>query len=234
MSGLSPRYRTFGELMTELKARLGFVAQGPSSNNNRAVLTSFLQEGHDYLYGKLKPTPARKKATLTLQQGSYLYDWHNDADDEDIDPRGVYAVWIIVSGDQREKMEQGITEYDRSLTSRSHPTRYDTLNGQMEVWPVPDTPYDVIVEYTASQPRFSADSDRPGVPDRLILLYAIAQAKSHYRHPDAQAAGAIFTQMLRQEISDSHENRRYLVGTQEPQSATVIRGGDGSFTFPVR
>jgi hypothetical protein len=233
MSGLQQRYRTFGECLTELKARLGFVAQGPSSNNNNPVLTSFLQEAHDYLYEELKPTPARKKTTIELATGSYLYDWHNDTDDEDIDPGHVYAVWVIVSGDQRIKLAQGITEYDRSLTTRSHPVKYDTLNGQIELYPVPDQPYDMIIEYTAPKPDFANSADRPGVPDRLIMLYAIAQAKSHYRHPDAQAAGAIFTKMLGKEKSKSFENRRFVVGGHEVEEQTVMRGSDGSFTFTV-
>lgn len=233
-NGLQQRYRTFGECMTELKARLGFVAQGPSSTNNNTVLTSFLQEGHDYLHQKLKPTPSRKKTTITLETGSYLYDWHNDADDEDIDPRNVLSLWIVLSGDQRIKLQQGITEAHRSLTSRTSPERYDTLNGQIELWPVPDQPYSMIVEYIAPKPRFSIGSDRPGVPDRLIVLYAIAQAKAHYRHPDAQAAGAIFAEMLKMELADQHENRRYFVNGQAGGDETVTVAADGTHTLRVR
>lgn len=232
-NGLQQRYRTLGELRTELKARLGFVAQGPSSNNNNAVLNSFLQEGHDYLFAELQPTPSRKKTIIELQAGSYLYDWHNDIEDEDIDPAMVEAVYVINGSDQRIKLTQGIDERDRSYTSRSHPTRYDTLNGQIEVWPVPDRIYSMIVEYIAPRPNFAADADRPGVPDRLILLYAIANAKAHYRHPDAQAAGATFSQMLRKAKAGQHENRRYIVNECRDDVQTVQRGGDGSFTFTV-
>ncbi|WP_269315479.1 hypothetical protein [Oxalobacter aliiformigenes] len=28
----------------------------------------------------------RKKTVITLEKGSYLYDWHNDIEDENIDP----------------------------------------------------------------------------------------------------------------------------------------------------
>lgn len=79
MNGLIQRYRTLGELLAELKARLGFVAQGPASNNNNPVMISFLQEAHDYVYDQLNPIPMRKKTVITLEQGSFLYDWHNDA-----------------------------------------------------------------------------------------------------------------------------------------------------------
>ena len=93
MNSLIQRYRTYGELMTELKARLGFVAQGPSSNNNRAVMDSFLREAHEYVYDQLDPSPMRKKTVIALEQGSYLYDWHNDAEDENIDPGLVHTGW---------------------------------------------------------------------------------------------------------------------------------------------
>ena len=39
------RERTLGEMMTELKARLGFVTQGVSSKLVDPLLKSFLQEG---------------------------------------------------------------------------------------------------------------------------------------------------------------------------------------------
>ena len=233
MNGLGQRNRTFGECLTELKARLSFVAQGPSSNNNNPVLSSFLQEGHDYLYKKLKPTLARKKTTITITAGSFLYDFHNDIEDEYIDPASVRSVWILIDGVQRVQLTQGVSEADREFSESSHPTRYDNLNGQIELWPIPDRIYPLVIEYIAPQPRFSQPADRPGVPDRLILLYAIANAKAHYRHPDAQAAGATFAEMLRIEQGDQHENRRYIVN--DGQRATeMVRSTPDGYKLTVR
>lgn len=233
MNGLEQRNRTFGELLTELKARLSFVAQGPSSNNNNPVLTSFLQEAHDYIYQKLKPTPARKKTTISITAGSYLYDFHNDIEDEYIAPSSVMSMWVIVGGNQRVRLVQGISESDREFIDRSYPTRYDNLNGQIELYPIPDQAYPLVVEYIAPQPRFNQPADRPGVPDRLILLYAIANAKAHYRHPDAQAAGATFAEMLRMEQGNMHENRRYVVNGSVQGEETVRANADG-YQFSVR
>lgn len=233
MNGLEQRNRTFGELLTELKARLSFVAQGPSSNNNNPVLTSFLQEGHDYLYEKLKPPPARKKTTITINAGSYLYDFHNDIEDEYIDPDKVLSMWVIIGSGERVKLTQGVSEADREFTQRGYPTRYDNLNGQIELWPIPDRTYGLVVEYIAPQPRFSQPSDRPGVPDRLILLYAIANAKAHYRHPDAQAAGATFASMLEMAQSNRHENKRYIVNGHQNVEETV-RSTPSGYSFRVR
>lgn len=233
MNSLIQRYRTYGELMTELKARLGFVAQGPSSNNNRAVMDSFLREAHEYVYAQMEPEPMRKKTVIALEKGSYLYDWHNDDEDEDIDPGLVRSVWLI-DGENRYRLVQGITERHREDTSRGQPVRYDTLNGQIELWPVPDRAgYGLLVEYIAGRPRFSQDTDRPGVPDRLVLLYAIYMAQVHYRHPSYQATSASFNALLAKEKAKQHEGRRYVVKPSLASLGEVV-GEDGDYRFVVR
>ena len=233
MNGLSQRYRTLGELLAELKARLGFVAQGPASNNNNPVMISFLQEAHEYVYDQLNPTPMRKKTVITLEQGSSLYDWHNDEEDENIDPGMALSLWLI-DGQNRYKLIQGITERHREDNSRSQPIRYDTLNGQIELWPAPDrSGYGLLIEYIAGKPRFARDEDRPGVNDRLVLLYAIYMAKLHYRHPDYQAVSASFNALLSKEKAKQHESRRYFVKPPATPIGEVI-GSDGDYRFIVR
>ena len=64
MNGLIQRYRTLGELLAELKARLGFVAQGPASNNNNPLMISFLQEAHEYVYDQLNPTIPKTRISI--------------------------------------------------------------------------------------------------------------------------------------------------------------------------
>lgn len=220
-----------GELVTELRARLGFVAQGPSSNYNKQVMVSFLQEGNDYIAEELGPLTSRKKTIITLEPGSFLYDWHNDIEDEDINPGTVISIWLNRTETDRQQMRQGITEWDRSQTDRGQPCKYDTLNGQIEVLPVPDQPYNMLVEYIGSKPRFTQDSDRTAVPDRLVLLYALAVAKAHYSRPDAQAALSSFNRMMTIEKSRQHENRRYIIPTQPVNKTGAVVGSDGSYVF---
>lgn len=232
-NSLIQRYRTYGELQAELKARLGFVAQGPSSNNNKAVMDSFLREAHDYVYAQLEPAPMRKKTVISLEPGSWLYDWHNDEEDEDIDPGMVLSVWLI-DGENRYQLVQGITERHREDDSRSQPVRYDTLNGQIELWPVPDkSGYGLLIEYIAGKPRFARDEDRPGVNDRLVLLYAIYMAQVHYRQPAYQATSASFNALLSREKAKQHEGRRYFVRSSENPVGEVV-GSDGEYRFVVR
>ncbi len=233
MNSLIQRYRTFGELLTKLKARLGFVAQGPSSNNNKPVLASFLEEAHEFVYNQLEPTAMRKKTVISLEPGSFLYDFHNDLEDENIEPGLVRSVWIV-EGKNRYPLIQGISEALREDDSRSRPVRYDTLDGQIELWPVPDTSaYGLLIEYTAGRPRFTNPSDRPGVPDQLVFLYALAAAKSHYRHPDAQFAMTTFNAEMRKAKVKLIENKRFFVNGRRNLEGEVV-GSDGDYHYVKR
>jgi hypothetical protein len=230
MNGLESRNKTLGDLLTELRVRLGFIAQGSAVKNNEAALKSFLQEAHDYVYGELAPPVMRKKTAIRMLPNSYLYDWHNDIEGEDIEPGNVLSIWLKVSDTIREPVHQGITEADRAFsTMRQRPQKYDTLNGQLEVWPVPEREYDLIVEYTAGKSRFEQHGDRPSVPHRLVFLYALANAKAHYRQTDAQAPAKSFEMMLNKEKVRQKENRRFFAspGTpnREPQVARTTNGG---------
>lgn len=233
MNGLTERNRTLGELMTELRARLGFVAQGSASKSNDATIKSFLQEAHEYVFGDLEPPAMRKKATIKLEAGSFLYDWHNDVEDEPISPGRVLSVWVKVGDQIRERLSQGITETDRSFASlNGQPTKYDHLNGQIELYPVPDAAYDLILEYTADRGRFDRASDRTSVPDRLVFLYALANAKAHYRHPDAKAAATAFQNMLAKEKFRQKENKRFFMqGETTRGQAQVARTANGGYTL---
>jgi hypothetical protein len=224
---LPHRYRTYGELVTELRARLGYVQQGPSANNNKSILDSFLQEAHEVVYEQLEPTPMRKKTAIVLENGSYLYDWHNDEDDEDIDPGKVISVWVLDDGDNRFKLTQGISERMREDDQRGMPLRYDNLDGQIELYPIPDEePYRLLIEYIANRPRFVQDTDRPGVPDRLVFLFALYMAQAHYRMPEYQTTLQLFQSMMAKEKAKQHENRRYFISEPLNRKGYVIRSGD--------
>lgn len=232
MNGLTERYRTLGELMTELRARLGFVTQGSASKNNDTVIKSFLQEAHDYVFGELEPPAMRKKTTIKLVAGSFLYDWHNDEEDEEIDPGRVLSMWVKVGDQIREPLTQGISEFDRSFsTLTGQPTKYDHLNGQIELYPIPDAAYDMIVEYTADRGRFDRASDRTSMPDRLVFLYALANAKAHYRHPDAQAAATSFQNMLNKEKFRQKENKRFFHKSTRPGNNPPAGGKGSTFVY---
>lgn len=65
--GLTARNKTLGEMMSELRARLGFVSQGPAAKGNDAVMKSFCQEAHEFVYGELDPSDMRFKSVIRMQ-----------------------------------------------------------------------------------------------------------------------------------------------------------------------
>ena len=206
---LTSREGTLGSMMTELKARLGFVTQGASSKLIDPLLKSFLQEGHEYVYEQLGAPLLKKRTTIMLQKGSKLYDCHNDIEDENFEPAMIESICVYDTETSFNELRQGITELMRcDDITPTVPERYDILDGQIELWPTPDD------------------------ASRLVFLYALASAKAHYQHPDAQTAGNIFQQALRIERQKQHENKRYSALADRPRARTQVRRtSDGRYFF---
>lgn len=230
---LTSREGTLGSMMTELKARLGFVTQGASSKLIDPLLKSFLQEGHEYVYEQLGAPLLKKRTTIMLQKGSKLYDCHNDIEDENFEPAMIESICVYDTETSFNELRQGITELMRcDDITPTVPERYDTLDGQIELWPTPDDAYRMVVIYRSGLTRFTQPADHACVPSRLVFLYALASAKAHYQHPDAQTAGNIFQQALRIERQKQHENKRYSALAVRPRARTQVRRtSDGRYFF---
>ncbi len=176
-------YRTLGELRSQLARRLGFGAQG-SAGINSGLLDSFLQSAQDQLYATFDWRHLIKYDEKSTEAGSRLYDWAVDCDPTRITEIAIWdgAYWV--------PMEEGISWAMRSTAdSRTIPARYERF-AQMEVWPDPDDAYTMRRYYVATPARFTQDNDRASLDDGLIFLHALANAKHHYRQPDAQIYGA--------------------------------------------
>jgi hypothetical protein len=235
MHPLTARQKTLGELRSELAIRLGYPTQGGAAQETRALFDSLLQEAHEYLCAQLDDALLRKTAQITTSPGESLYDWHDAAEDEEIDADRVHAVGVRCA-ESYTPLIHGIREHQREQsTLRQTPSRYEMFNGQLLLWPTPDARYTVIVTYTAPLPRFVQEADRPGAPDRLVFMYALASAKAHYRHPDAAVAGKAFETLLAQHKSRQHGERRYFSGGAETESRTpyVIRTAQGYVAMRV-
>lgn len=230
---LTSREGTLGSMMTELKARLGFVTQGASSKLIDPLLKSFLQEGHEYVYEQLGAPLLKKRTMIMLQKGSKLYDCHNDIEDENFEPAMIESICVYDTETSFNELRQGITELMRcDDITPTVPERYDILDGQIELWPTPDDAYRMVVIYRPGLTRFTQPADHACVPSRLVFLYALASAKAHYQHPDAQTAGNIFQQALRIERQKQHENKRYSALAVRPRARTQVRRtSDGRYFF---
>lgn len=227
---LSRREKTLAALLTELRVRLGFIYQGSSSQANDSILTSFLQEAVDIVVADLGIAFFKRVTTIKLSTGSRMYDWHDDVNDEDIDPRDLVALYIADGVDQRFQLIEGISEPMRTEVAKAMPTHFDRLNGQIELYPIPDRDYGLVVVWNSSHFKFTEKTDRCPVNSRLVFLRALATAKAHYRMPDAQNAAAAYNELLSYERGNTMTLKRYnLSEPSQGRGYFVSDRGDGTF-----
>lgn len=172
-----PTFQTLGELRSKLAKRLGFGAAG-SAGINSGILDSFLQDAQDQLFDQFEWRNLIKYDEKMTGVGQDLYDWAADCD-----PINILKI-AIHDGTRWALMNEGIDWAMRSDDAQNTPGRYERYS-QMEVWPAPDSQYIIRRYYVATPGRFTQDNDRASLDDGLIFLHALANAKAHYRHPDA-------------------------------------------------
>jgi len=204
--------QTLGELRAKLQERVGFVSQGPASLSQRTLLHSFLQEAQTFLYNQVDWKHLKTHKDITLNAGQILYDWPDDCEP------GKRRVLSVLINDQWYPLEQGIEAKEDTLVSyRHHPELYDD-GPQIEIWPEPDQPYTLRVEYFKKLGSFTQESDPATLDDTLVFLMALTNAKSHYRHPDAENYASQTESMLRSLKGQQHGTKRYL----KPRSTRKI------------
>lgn len=227
---LSRRQKTMGELLSELRSRLGFIAQGSSSMANDQILISFLQEAAEIVVADLGIPFFKRLTTIQVVKGSKLYDWHDDENDEDINPQDVRALYIADGVDQRYRLIEGITEGMRADIQQSMPSHFDRTGGQIELWPVPERDYGLVVEWDSTHYKFTEKTDRCPVSSRLIFLRALATAKAHYRMPDAQQTAASYNELLSYERGRNVTDKHYSLSNKRSDGGyQVAVGADGTF-----
>jgi hypothetical protein len=89
-----------------------------------------------------------------------------------------------VSG-QYARLDEGIRTGDWStMNTAGAPVRFERFD-QVLIYPVADTAYTLRFWFIKDLAPFTQDDDRATLDDEMILLHALANAKAHYRQPDA-------------------------------------------------
>lgn len=228
-TGLTEREQTLGDMLTELRVRLGFVAQGPASKSNEPILKSFARDAVAYVWEELGHPERKRIARIALKDDDRLYDFHDDEQDIDINPRDITALWVS-EGSTRWGLARGISEPDRAQDEHGTPRRWDFYNGQLEVYPVPDSgDRQLVVEYIDRTHRFEQMSDRCPLPSRLVFLYALANAKAHYHQNDAQAVASEFQQLLSRVRGSQNNGLRFNACRPESRGWFIVHTSAGDF-----
>lgn len=174
-----PLKQTLGEIRSAIQTRLGFGMAGNAQIVNSGLIDDFIKSAQEALY--LEFDWIELKTTHERQTGSNqaFYDYPPDCNVERINSISVY--W----GGVYNPLKEGIELQHRSSNVGTVPCRYERRE-QLEVWPVPQsTDYKLRFEYIKTLNPLVNNSDRTSLPSEIVNLYALANAKAHYRQPDA-------------------------------------------------
>lgn len=173
-----PLKRTLGEMRSDIQVRLGFGMAGQAGVVNAQLIDSMLRSGQEQLYVQFDWLELKGVELRSTGVGQQFYDYPADCNVERI--TGIFCSW----GGQFHELEEGIDHRDRNFPASNIPQKYERRD-QYELWPVPQAVYALRLEYEKTLGPFSANSDRSSLPSEIVYLHALANAKKHYRQPDA-------------------------------------------------
>ena len=206
-------YETLAELRDRLMVRLGYAAQVDNPPPGmEALLGDFLRSAQRLLYMKYKELRTERVFTWTLEEGTRFYDL--DDNDESCTKRlnalklswvgveDLNGAWIPLAAGIPPEFYTGLP------VANSLPQRYE-IRQCIEVSPPPDAAgYRLRVKGHYQLQAFTADDDQTTIDSELVFLWALATAKAHYGHPDANNIAAMANDYLGRLVGGSHGARR--------------------------
>jgi hypothetical protein len=222
-------YRTLAELRAELLARLGMAAMGASGGANATLIDSFLRNGQAQLYRMQDWKHLIDYQDKTLGTSQNLLDYPNlgvmTTGTAARDKR-VLRVETAYNGQWRV-LKEGIRTSDwDTMDTLSYPAKYERY-GQLLIYPKADTTYTVRIWFVGDLGEFTEAADRASLDDEMILLHALANAKAHYRQPDAATyqgqLNTLLASLRGQSFGSNGVYRRDDRPASEPRPAVVGR-----------
>lgn len=182
--------RTLAEIRSDIQVRLGFGMAGQAGVVNSPLIDSMIRNAQDQLYQQYDWLQQKGYLERLTGQQQQFYDYPADCE-----PERLRLVCIKDSGFWRE-LREGIRPEDRSSTvQRNVPLKFDRA-AQVELWPVPNQQYSLRFDYIKTLSPLTSDSHRTTIDDGLVFLHALANAKLHYRQPDASTYATQLDNML--------------------------------------
>lgn len=215
-------FRTLGDLRGELLARLGMGGMGPSGGANQALIDSFLRNGQEQLYWLQDWRFLTEFEDKTLGVGQNLIDYPNSCERSQRVLRVEYPY-----NEMWTRLDEGITtEMWSTMETLSYPSRYERY-AQIQMYPKADQLYTIRIWYMKDLARFTESGDNATLDDSMVFLHALANAKAHYRQPDAQTyQGQLDTLLSRirgQSFGSNGVIRRQLSGGVQRKPLVVGR-----------
>lgn len=203
-------YRTLGELKAKVLVRLGFGSSGAATGAADATVRNALEDAYLQLHRKNAWLHIEGREDVAVAKGQRFVDVP-DA----LDPLKVQRLEIWDASELLPMWRGLETHHYSTQEDRGLPRRYE-IRDQIRLWPDPEKAYTLVVTGTQAAGRFQLDGDRPKIDDHLVYLFGLANAKAHYRHPDAQAIAAQADDYLAELKADTVGPRVYdRCGTPE-------------------
>ena len=206
-------FQTLGELRALLTQRLGFGSAGAAAGVISGTIDNFLFNAQIQLYLQADWKKLQHYADKTVGIGQYLIDYPTVAAGAPADANSERILKIAVKVNSLwVDLREGInTEHYSYQDRRYYPQRYERYS-QIELWPQADIAYTVRIWYIRELGRFTQDADRCTIDDDLIFLHALANAKAHYRQPDADIYTRQMQSLLTQLKTKQFGTRSYRRG----------------------
>lgn len=174
-----PLKKTLGQIRSEIQTRLGFGMAGNAQIVNSALIDDFIIDAQESLYHQFAWVELKAVHERNTGVNQQYYDYPPDCNVEEIKSISIY--W----NGQYVPLNEGIELHHRGIAPGTIPCRYERRD-QIELWPIPQSAdYKLRFEYERTLKPLVNDSDRVSLPDEIIKLFALSNAKAHYRQPDA-------------------------------------------------
>lgn len=204
---------TLLNLRRRLLLRLGYAVQvNNPPPGMAALLDDFLASGQRYLYQKYAALRQERFFSWTMVPGERFYNFEDTTGTCLAQIKSDRILWAGVEDDNHfwSPLVCGIPpEYYTSVMQPGFPCRYE-IRQCIEVFPAPDKAYTLRIKAISRLDPFAEDSDTTSIDAELVFLWALANAKNHYRHADAGDIAAQANTFLSTLVAGKHLTNRYV------------------------
>lgn len=213
-------YETLAQLRARMMVRLGYAGQVANPPPGMAaLLNDFLTSSQRLLYMKYTELHTERFFTWTMEPGVRFYDLPDNDETCTKELNALKLTWVGVEDMNGAwfALADGIPPefYTMNPPNTGMPERFE-IRQCIEVFPPPDEAYKLRIKGHYKLQAFTADADQTTIDSELVFLWALATAKAHYGHPDANNIAAMANDYLGRLVGGKHGTKRYV-----PRSSPV-------------
>lgn len=182
------------------------------------MLTAMLQEAQQTLLRRFPALRTARWFSWALTAGERFYDLPANYEQtapptctKQLDPSRIIEAWIE-RDTTRTRLQYGVPSALVAQNITGWPTHYE-VRQCLELWPAPEATEGFLrIKGHFKASAFASDNDVATVDDHAVFLLALANAKAHYKQPDARDVMGQFEVYLQNLVSGTHGTARYVPG----------------------